>query len=542
MTRRKKKIAASAAIASLPIATESSAVLTSSHYRAILLLAAVALFIFYAVLSYLSRGNNAWWYIDFVAEGNVLWGDDAYRYFIARSAWINSDVYWFNFTLPVAVAADGILTTLASGQLLYARWLKSALTVVSVFLVYQTCIRLQLSKHASVISATLLALMPLYFFVSISFFGESWLAVLISAALYFHVGRKENIAAALVSLMPLVRPEGIFFVAAYSVFAAARRSWLTAVLPLVAGGIYFFMIILIGPGLEAYSGWRFEMMKIYEGAQNWYGGPLSRLSKVFFLPWLALALFGLCLRHASIMRPFLLAGLAVIAMIVGSVVLKTANFEPRYLAPIMPILAVGFALAMDRARVYLLSRRQEKLAIGFVIAISVSTLVAQFFSVYVFDHIRQYYIDNGELPREVLAQPSSMGTYFKGLSGAEIDSYREFAGVVTEMMQANPGIKTLVVSNFLVFYFLDPEKIPSDVRVVFAIFGRGRLDSIVGQDKTAGYFASEPFYGEFALSPPVSEKNLLLYLDRIPAGDYPYHWRVGDNDIFLFNGKLLQSH
>lgn len=542
MTRRSKEKAAPEG-AAFPSETPSipSSASGFSWFRVSLYAGCLALLAFYFLLGYLSRGESAWWHIDFVAEGNIYWGDDAYRYFIARSAWVNPDVYWFNFTLPVAVFADGILTTLAHGHLLYARWLKALVTVVSVVLVYRTCIQLQLSRYLALASAVLLALMPLYFFVSMSFFGESWLALLVALALYLHSSGKDSAAALTVSLMPLVRPEGIFFVLAYCGFWLVRKNWRVAALTVGAGAIYFFLIMTAGPGLGAYSGWRFDMMQVYEGAQNWYGGPLSRFTKVFFIPWLILASVGLGLKKARLLWPFGGAVFALVTLIFFSVLWRTANFEPRYLAPVMPVLAVGFAVFLDWTKEYFESLRMKGAGLALVAIVVFSTFVAQFFSIYVFDEIRRYYKENGALPHEVVEKPLAMSTYFKGLTASDLDKYREFAGVVTDMLKVNPEIKTLVVSDFLVFYFLDPKQISPDVRVVFAIFGRGRLDAILGPDKTAGYFASRPFFGRFSMEAPRKGADLMLYLDQIPMGNYPYHWRVGTHDIFLFSGTLL-SH
>lgn len=494
---------------------------------------------FYMGVSHLSRGDTAWWYLDFVAEGNIYWGDDAYRFFIARSAWINPDIYWFNFTLPVAVIGDGIITSIAGGDLLHSRWLKSLLTVFSLYCVYSACRRLGVSILAAATSSLLLALLPLYFLVSMSFFGEAWLNIFVALSLYFQASGRYKKAALVVSLMPLVRPEGIFFVVAFSLWSLFKRDWLLALLPYVAGAVYLLLILTVGPGFDAYSSWRFEMMKIYEGAKEWYGGPLGRFKKVFYLPWLMLGVVGFLSSNMRMQWPFLAGALAMIALVFFSVVLKTANFEPRYLAPSMPVFAIGFASCLDWGCQQIAGRRWEFIWRSIVALFVCSVLLAQVFTVYVFDQIKGYVVEHGELPYEVRQHPLKMGTYFKKLPLSDIEGYREFASVATDMLRQNPSVKTLVVSNFLVFYFLDPQKIPPDVNVVFAIFGRGRLDGIVGPDRSAGYFARPPFYGVFSLEAPSEGRDLLLYLDYFPLKGYPYHWVVGGNDIFLFSGQLL---
>lgn len=504
--------------------------------------ALILLFIFYCTLSFLSRGENYWWFIDFVAEGNIYWGDDAYRYFLARSAWLNPQLYFFNFDLPFSAFADGVVTSFSHGSLLYARWIKAAFTVSAVALFCRTLLLLGLGRTIGFIGAALLALNPLFFFVSTSFFGEAWLAFLVVLALYFIAAKRSTAANVAVSLMPLARPEGIFFVGAFLFVSVVRRDWRRAVLVVVPGIVYLICILTIGPGLNAYSSWRFEMMRVYEGAEGWYGGPISRIFNVFALPVLLTAIAGWGLASVKVVRPFFFAAAVVILFVVLSAVFKTANFEPRYLAPVIPLVLVGWAAFIN----YILEAAGglKRKGFGALVAavFSLYVLQSEIFSLYVFAGVRDYFFEFGRLPDEVVEHPLSMRTYFKGMSKEEIDGYREYAGVATRMLRLNPAIETLVVSNFLAFYFLDPKEIPPNVRVVFSIFGRGRLDHIIGRDKAVGYFSTYPYFGYFQLKPPTKEEDLLLYLDFVPLANYPYHWVVKGHDIFLFEGELTNSY
>lgn len=504
--------------------------------------ALILLFIFYCTLSFLSRGENYWWFIDFVAEGNIYWGDDAYRYFLARSAWLNPQLYFFNFDLPFSAFADGVVTSFSHGSLLYARWIKAAFTVSAVALFCRTLLLLGLGRTIGFIGAALLALNPLFFFVSTSFFGEAWLAFLVVLSLYFSVARRDTAANIVVSLMPFARPEGIFFVAAFLAVSVLRRDWRRAVLVLAPGIFYFICIVAIGPGLSAYSSWRFEMMKIYEGAEGWYGGPISRFFNVF--TWLVLlgGIAGWAVLSVKVVRPFFIGAALVILFIVLSAIFKTANFEPRYLAPTIPLVLLGWAAFTNYIFETFRRLKRKNWGILFASVLSFYALQSEIFSLYAFAEIRDYLFEFGRFPDEVVERPLAMRTYFRGMSKEEIEGYHEYAGVATKMLQLNPAIQTLVVSNFLVFYFLDPKEIPPDVRVVFSIFGRGRLDSIIGRDKAVGYFSTYPYFGYFQLKPPTKEEDLLLYLDFVPLANYPYHWVVKGHDIFLFEGELTNSY
>lgn len=540
MKRRKKAVSATGAGAAgshLPsVPPVPSAAPGGTRFA--VLFAGLALFALYSLLSYLSRGPESWWFIDFVAEGNIYWGDDAYRFFLARSAWHNPDAWWFNFTLPVALLGDAIVTTISGNQLLLARFIKAALTVLAVGFVYLSCLRLGLRRHMAFLGAGLLALMPLYFFVSMSFFAEAWLGLLIPAALWAHLSGRKLLACTLVALLPLVRIEGIFFVATVGLVALQQRDWRSLTV-LLAPGAFYGLLVMAGPGLMPWSGWRFEMMKVYAAAGDWYGGVFPRIFKVFFLPWLLMAIIGLWLSRAGPVAAYAAGTVLMVVFVVVSALLEAANFEPRYLSPVMPVLAVGGAVFLDRAEAAVRRSTGRAAAVFALLVLAGSSLVAQFFSLYVFDHLRTNAFQHGRLPEAVRKAPLALGTYFRRFDREQLDAYREYAAVVTRMLEKNPGIDTVVVSDFVVFYFLEPDRIPRHVRVVFALFGRGRLEPILGTGQTAGYFAHPPFFARFSYQAPWQDRGLMLYLDQIPMAAYPYHWNVRGRHIYLFAGQQM---
>lgn len=59
--------------------------------------------IYFASLVWLVSGPKIWWILDFINGTNVFYGDDAYRFYLANSAWIDASLYEYNFILPVLV-------------------------------------------------------------------------------------------------------------------------------------------------------------------------------------------------------------------------------------------------------------------------------------------------------------------------------------------------------------------------------------------------------------------------------------------------------
>lgn len=493
----------------------------------------------YCIVAWLARGDNQWWYIDFVAGGNVYWGDDAYRYFLAKTAWTNPDIYWFNFVLPVAISLDGLITTFADGHLFLARALKSAPLVASIFFVYFSCIRLGVPKRWALAGAAALALTPLYVLVSLSFYGESWLVFFISLVLYLIASGRFLSAAIAIGLMPLVRIESIGFVGAFAVMSLLRRDWRLIFTVFAPGFLYFLLVVIWGPGISGFLGWRFEMAKVYDAVGIWYGGNLSQIIDVLYWPWLLAASIGLFLKSARPIWPATVGTGLIILHLCASIILKTGSFEPRFLMASFPLMAVGLAVLL--AKQESLWRGEKSLpffqwtAGCFLILL----LSSHALSVNVFNELKDYIFAHGKLPLAVKQHPYSLETYFKRANPEKVAGYKEYADVAMRMMEENPKVKTFVVSDSNVLYFLNPHRIPSNVNVVFPLFGWPTLESVIEGPVTSGYFPHAPFAGYFSLEYPSDKDGLLLYLDDMKIDGYPYHWEVSGNHIYLFSAKAM---
>lgn len=494
------------------------------------------LFCFYSYLSFLSRGGDEWWLIDFAAKGNVLWGDDAYRYFVVRSAWLSADVYWFNFVLPAQVLLDGIVSSVANGNLFFARIIKALILTGSVWLTYGTCLNLGVRKSVALASSLVLGLLPLYFFVGLSFFGESWFLFFFALSMYFHSLQKNKCSQLAASVLPLIRVEGLIVVLGISLLGAVKRDKYQTFIPVALGGLYFLSIITIGPGLNSFTSWRAPMSEVYSATGRWYGGDLSLFWDANPWVWYCLSVLGAAIFLLKKMPAYVIGSALIAVAFIIMAYLKVINFEPRYLTQAMPILPVGLAVLFEWAL-----KRFDRSVYGAFMDVILSLLFFTFFifnvnTIYVFSTISTYFSNNGSLPKEVIAAPFELSTYFKKLSKDEINNFRELATVTHGMLSARNDIDTLVVSNFLLYYFLDPHLIPPNTKAVFPLFGRRTLDRVLGKNRTGGYFSAPPYYQEFTLSEPKDGVPLLLYIDEFSLEGYPYHWEVEGNDIYLFGG------
>lgn len=502
-------------------------------------LAVLALTFFYGLIISTIRGDGEWIYVDEVGRNNFYWGDDAYRWFIARSAWLNPDVYWFNFSLPVWIFLEGLIATLSQDILLHARYLKAALTAISVILFYKACLKLGFLRWTSVAGAFLLASMPLYFFVGMSFYGESWLAFLITASLYCHVHGYRRSFLLIMAMMPLVRPEGFFFVVAFTAILLFQRRWRELPVMLSFGGIFFISIFVFSEP-SAFFGWRAEAAKAYQAQGEVYGWDGRSLFDVFAVPLALPALIGLLLPKVRPLFGFYVGALFVFLKWGVDFSANKALFESRYFSPLIPLVVLAFVGSLDAA--YLFFKKEDFFIreVRFLLALLVVLVFGS--HIYSLTTIRTAFlwgVRDGQ-PLRYLSTNWSEGGRLYGLSLEEKAYYREYANVVTKMLMLNQDIKVLLVGNVQAFYFLDPKLIPDHVRVVFSLFSRVHQNAAFASTEAAGYFAEQPYYGYFSLTDPTYEKDKLLYMDYVPDATNPYQWQVGGskmagpNSIYLF--------
>jgi len=494
------------------------------------------LFILYATLAWLARGGEVWWYVDIASGGNVFWGDDAYRFFLARGAFSNPDVWFFNFVLPLALLLDGILVLLSGYDQFLVRIFKALLLSLSWWFSYRACLRVSATRFA-LMASLLIYTLPLLMYVGMSFFAESWFILVASLAVYCWVSERRYLSAFLISLLPLIRIEGIYAVLAFSFYGLYLRDYRLFLMPYITGGLYFLLIIAIGPGVPSFLLWRVGMGQVYLDTGRWYGGDMGRFWGVFGTVTLLASLLGLWIKPN--LRVLLLTFVSIIAVIMGVGLAALSNLEPRYLLMGLVFLPPGLAVFLGSLGPWMHRISLGKLATPLLILLV--TMMASFnvTSLHVFSELRQYVFSNFSLPDEVRAKPLSLETYFRNMSPEKVASYDYLADRVHEALAEHRDIKTVIVSNFLVFYFLDPRLIPDDVTVVYALFGRRTLDPIMGKSLSAAYFSRQPYFSYFSLEPPEQGRDLILYVDIVPLPEYPFRWIIKGHELSIFSGSMV---
>lgn len=500
------------------------------------------IFATYCGLAYLSSGGDHWWHVDIVSRNIVFWGDDAYRYYLARTAWQTEGIWWFNFDLPVALVLDSLVLWLSGSDLFIARCIKAGVAVFGLGILYSTLMHLCASRRISIAITALVATMPLYAFVSMSFYGEAWLMFVIMLALYFSATGRQIPALLTVGITPLIRPDGAFLVAAFCLHYVFKKNWRAVFIAPAIGAVYALAIILFGPGVEGYGAWRLEITEAYRELGGWLGGSWSHAVETIYPLAFMCALAGLWLTRKSIPLAFAFSLLITYGYLLFNVAGSLASFEPRYLAGGIPVIAVGFAcflcwLSHKQAHDSLTNFLQRKLWPPFSFALIASAFLFNAYAMHATRIPIHHLLLDHSLPAKIAQYPLEPGSYTHGLSAERLNGFRELARVTEEMLSVNRDIKTLFVGNIHLFYFLDPAKIPRDVRVTFPAFRWTSGQAIFGESLT-GYFPLPPYAARFSIRHPEAGKEQLLYVDNVRVPPYPFHWRIAGNDVYLFGARM----
>ncbi len=479
----------------------------------------------YVIVIFLQSGTHDWHHLDFVFGNNILWGDDAYRYFLIRSLPHNVDLWWFSFMAPGQLIIDRLMLWLVHDGLYPARLLRAVCYLLSCGLFLACMVQLGVRRPLAFAMAFLLAVFPLTFFVSISFYGESWLVFFIFLSLYLFLKGKLFASFCVVSMLPLLRPEGILFVAPVVLWALVQKRWWLAAIPVTPGFIYLLMILFAGPGLDTYFAWREFVKLVYFQAETWYGILDLRLLHLLFPPFVVFAIAAWCLPVLRATWPFVVGSAAFLGFSLALLVTGKVAFEPRYFIGAFPMLFLGFAVMLEHLMRCSMPRQHRAslvgtlLVVAFLWAGSTSSLVGCAVK---------------EIWRGKEHPMCPMVT-----SVEQREALQKLGSVLSEMTHVNTDIHALVIGPKRLFYLVDPLAFPDRVQVVWPLSSWGGLHAVLKRDATIGYFSTQPYAAVFSMSLPKEGEPQLLYVDDMGLENYPFHWSVAAESIYLFGSRQL---
>lgn len=466
---------------------------------------------YFASLAWLVSGPKAWWILDFINGTNVFYGDDAYRFYLANSAWADVSLYEYNFILPVSLFLEGVVTFVAGNDLLASRIIHGFLGAVELVLLWAIGNRLKIKKVYLFLSLILLLLFPRYAFTTISFYGEFWLGLLLTVACWFYVKKNYKSCIFVIALLPLVRPEGIFFWCVSVIFLLYKRKFIYVASSVLPGLLYLIFLFFRLDHIKYYTYWRLELVQILQKIPFNHGEwEILKVSSFIYLFFVALGFFNKKIKDICL---FFVGAIIWIVYLQFSVLVGSAKFEERYLYSVFPLLTIAWAAGLDMIGEQAFSRRFSWLKIS-ILPIFVYTF---FLNITTLDSIK---ISTGKIGyvatfKNILT--GGKGGVFVKHDAESMLSRKIIVNDIYDKLSENKKIDKIIVGDPFLFYFLDPRKIPTKVTVgypaapymIFSLLTDGELFIQHSRNKKYSYISlfvpQESFF-----------ERRLLYIDLIP--------------------------
>lgn len=401
---------------------------------------------------------------DVIQGVHVFDVDDTYRLFLAREPFQTPGLWMWNFILPVNVAFDGLFSWLTGHDVFWMRASHIVAVLASLYLVYRGGRHLGISAGWMLASCVVLLVMPLYVLLSMSFYGESLMAAAMGVAIYALATDREKTLVGVVSFLPLIRPEGFFFLVALFLKRVQERRFASAAFMVIPGFIFFCVVMYSFGSMPAFFAWRDALSAHYPLLPNdetVMGHALLPYYTVNPLWWLAgLAAVGLPVLRRF--RPFFAAAVGVMLHWAWSSYLHEARGEARYFFAIFPLLALSMAAGLDALAASFataVGRTAFRVIAGGLLVFVCVENTAQI------DQVRFNFFSDRRWP--IPGERGAMASLY--IESPEIAEWRvSTARFVEAYTLYDRSIKKVMVHAFPVFNELKTENLSEAARVEFA--------------------------------------------------------------------------
>lgn len=489
----------------------------------------------YVGLAWIVSGGDAWWVIDHVDGQNVFFGDDAYRFFLSRSVWVNPDLYTYNFVLPGQLFLDGVVTRLVEGDLFLSRCAHGLVGAGGLALLYLCGHQLGLSRAVMLAAVLVMGLLPRYALMSLSFYGEAWLGFFLILTLFLFLKKGFMWMSFVASWLPLLRPEGIFFLIPIGLYLAKEKRGKELAVLILPGFLYFLFLCFSLPSLSDYQHWRQELRTILAKLDPRFGewDLFFLYSFLFTVP----AVLGLFSRAARRIWPFLLGALLWIAWFQLLLLTERATFENRYSFVLIPVVTLlwgaFFHWLTDCGGRYWPARWAGTARHGLVYGVALAVIGLHLDKMHNVQQAVRKYGYSGLVERVLESRWDELYGY---RSAASLKAAEDIAATIEALVAQDPGIDKIAIYTHSVFYLLDPEKIPRHVTVGFLTNGYMVFHLLLeGQSfiqHSGGRMYSYLDYGE----PDFSEgEKRAIVVTIMPLENYPYTWKRDLIEMYLFS-------
>jgi hypothetical protein len=485
------------------------------------------LFLLYTTLAWLGSLEGEFAYRWAWVEGSNLLGiDDAYRYYLSKYAFTSGQIYAWDYVLPASTFFFGAINAFLGSEIFLARAVIVCFSLLGITCLYRAIRMMNLSLWTALGAMAIYALMPVVIIMNMSFYGEMLLLVIFSAAVFFYLRERLLLAAFLISLLPLARPEGIFLLAPFSLALLMRRQY-AAFLMTGASGFCFLLFLLyyFDGDLTLLYEWRVEIRRIWSlfVMPNTYAFPLLG---TFNPLWVIPAAVGLLVPGMRRYWPIWSGAFLWLLFYSTLVATGLSSYESRYLIACFPALTIGFAALVD----YINNQVAKGLWAEY------SRLFSVFLVVFIVgEHMLQ--IDpikhrmGGE--RVPLQSMRVFNPEFVRLTSEDLEELSGMSRKISHLFAEHPRIDTLLVFNPDVFYSLSPYIARTDKRVFLA-----PLPQQVSIGVTGGSFFT---YGQFGrkyayfdlYEPKGALDGIAIYAGYLDAPETIPRYSFGDRRLFV---------
>lgn len=497
--------------------------------------------LFYAALAWLVSGGEAWWLLDLMEGYNVFYGDDAYRFFLAKSAFSNPELYTYNFILPGALVLDGVLAWIFSGDLFLMRVAHGAVTTAALFCLWRTGRHLGVSPGLMLLTVLILVLHPRFSFTALSFYGEVWLGAAVCFLLWLFVQKRLIGVAAIAGLLPLLRPEGIYIVITLAIYYSWERMWRPLALIVLPGCLYtLYLLYTLYPDISLYWQWRVDLRIIL----NRIVAPIEGqwLHKGYSFLFLLPALAGFLHRPTRALWPILLGMLVWILYLFVLVAFGFSGYEERYAYGALPVLACLWASFFAWFLGMFKQTRPGYYAAGAVVtAVALFSIMAH---VQLILPVRHAIAEHGAYQTASWLASGQLNKVFRSHDPDSLSSRKEMANMIYDLLDQDEGIDTLVIYDVFLYYYLDPARLPPGLvvgypatnNVAFQLLMNGQVFIIHPGDRMYRYLD----FGEPDFRPG---ERRVLYVDMMPIRGYPHTWRFDSlpTSLYLFSYRASDA-
>lgn len=493
--------------------------------------------VLYGWIIYLSSVGDVWWELD-VVNSFRMWGvDDSYRYYLIRDILNFPNYFSWSYTLPVQLVFDGSLSALLGQNIAALRAVHGAIYLLSLYVLTRSLMKLTRHWQLALSAMLLLGLIPFCLFVSISFYAESYMVVLVVLMLAAQINQRDNLLLVLASVSPLTRPEGIFFLAAVGLYFLAQKDFKRVLLVGFPITMYFLWMLATS-GWDQFVEWRAHFVQVQLITRETVPAlqDAGNIWRMFGMLFLAPVFLSPLNKKIHPLWPLVLATVLWFLFWARNILVGEGNYEARYFVPLVPVLVVMWVAGVDFLA-SLLSRFTRKyvsvVACGLLFIITLYSFVVQ--QTHIQFYVKLLFTEEA-LPLAALAQlpVKTSPDFLKGRQGL-------MEAIYHGVSEDNPyQVDRLLLSTSFarLFYYLDPRKVPPDVEVGFA---PTRSHDLIYKQPTkifAMFGGERQRYAYFDFFPPELGGPLAVFVGNI---EYVAPIRIyGDVPLYLFRYESFQ--